>query len=54
MALEISRKPNTDDKTDQATVVGKINKDLLATGDNPSFTKAHKRGARWELEITFK
>jgi hypothetical protein len=27
---------------------------VLATGHNPSFTKAHKRGARWKLEITFK
>ncbi len=54
MVIEFSRKLDTKDKTDQPILVGKVNKVLLAIGEDPSLTKAHKRGARWELEITFK
>jgi DOMON domain len=54
MVIEWSRKLNTGDKTDQPILAGKTNKVLLALGDSPSFTKAHKRGDRWELEIVLK
>jgi hypothetical protein len=54
MVIEWSRKLDTKDKTDQPIVVGKVNKVLLAIGEDPSLTKAHKRGTRWETEITFK
>jgi hypothetical protein len=54
MVLEFSRKLNTGDKTDQPILVGKSNKVLIAMGESPSFTKAHKRGERWELEIVLK
>ncbi len=54
MVVEFDRKLDTKDKTDQPILVGKVNKVLLAIGEDPSLTKAHKRGARWETEITFK
>jgi hypothetical protein len=54
MVIEFNRKLDTKDKTDQPILVGKVNKVLLAIGEDPSLTKAHKRGARWEVEITFK
>jgi DOMON domain len=54
MVVEFNRKLDTKDKTDQPIMVGKVNKVLLAIGEDPSLTKAHKRGARWETEITFK
>jgi DOMON domain len=54
MVVEFSRKLDTKDKTDQPIMVGKVNKVLLAIGEDPSLTKAHKRAARWELEISFK
>jgi hypothetical protein len=54
MVIEFNRKLDTKDKTDQPIMVGKVNKVLLAIGEDPSLTKAHKRGARWETEITFK
>ena len=54
MVLEFSRKLNTGDKTDQPILAGKSNKVLIAMGESPSFTKAHKRGERWELEIVLK
>lgn len=54
LVVEFSRRLDTKDKTDQPIVVGKVNKALLAIGADPSLTKAHKRGARWELEVTFK
>ena len=54
MVIEFSRKLNTGDKNDQPIVLGKPTKVLLAEGDEASFTKAHKRGERWEFEVTFK
>ena len=54
MVVEFSRKLDTKDKTDQPIMVGKVNKVLLAIGEDPSLTKAHKKGGRWETEITFK
>ena len=54
MVVEFSRKLDTKDKTDQPIMVGKVNKVLLAIGEDPSLTKAHKKGRRWETEITFK
>jgi hypothetical protein len=54
MVVEVSRKLNTGDKTDQPILAGKSNKILIAMGESPSFTKAHKRGERWELEIVLK
>lgn len=54
MVVEFSRKLDTKDKTDEPILAGKSNKVLMAIGDDPSFTKAHKRGARWELEIVLK
>jgi DOMON domain len=54
MIVEWSRKLDTKDKTDQPIMMGKVNKVLLAIGEDPSLTKAHKRGGRWEVEITFK
>lgn len=54
VVVEFNRKLDTKDKTDQPILVGKVNKVLLAVGEDPSLTKAHKRGARWEVEITFK
>jgi hypothetical protein len=54
MVVEFNRKLDTKDKTDQPIMMGKVNKVLLAIGEDPSLTKSHKRGARWEAEITFK
>ena len=54
MVIEFSRKLNTGDKNDQPIVLGKPTKVLLAEADDASFTKAHKRGERWEFEVTFK
>jgi hypothetical protein len=54
MVIEFSRKLDTKDKTDEAILLGKANKLLLAVGETPSATKSHKRGERWEASVTFK
>lgn len=54
MVVEFSRKLDTKDKTDEAILLGKTNKLLLAVGETPSATKSHKRGDRWEVDVTFK
>ena len=54
MVIEWSRKLDTKDKADEPILAGKSNKVLLAYADDASFTKAHKRGDRWEIEIVLK
>lgn len=52
--VEFSRKLNTGDKCDSVLEKGKAAKVLLAVSDNPNTGKAHKKDARWEMEITLK
>lgn len=54
LTVEFSRKLNTGDKCDSVLEKGKSAKVLYATSDNTNTAKAHKKDARWEVDVVLK